>query len=115
MMVSAKKAVFALWVVAILTNLSCASQPLKPCSLGGQPARSDGSQFRGIKRCYQTVNASGQLVNEGKYYEWYNNDKPALVGQYQNGKKVGRWIEYDESGKIISDKQFENGVEIPPP
>ena len=102
-------------IVAFLAVCSCSTQSLKPCSLGGQSARDDRSTFRGIKRCYQTPDGDGRLVNNGKYFEWYNNDKIALTGQYKNGKKIGRWTEYDEQGQKVSEKYFEDGKEVPLP
>jgi hypothetical protein len=103
---------FTISSITFLTLVSCSTSSVKPCTLGGQPARDEKSQFKGIKRCYQMVNSEGQLVNHGKYYEWYNNDKLALTGEYKNGKKNGRWTEYDESGKKKNEKYFEDGKEV---
>ncbi len=94
---------------------ACATRPYRPCTQGGQLSREVSSSFQGIKRCYQIKDKSGNLVNHGKYYEWYNNDKIAVVGEYKEGKKMGRWIEYDESGRKLSDKYFDDGKEIPHP
>jgi hypothetical protein len=102
-------------IALFLTLVSCSTHSVKRCELGGQPARQEGVRFQGIKRCYQTVNDSGQLVNNGKYYEWYNSDQIALTGQYKNGKKIGRWIEYDKGGQKLSEKYFEDGKEVPLP
>ncbi|MEO5970169.1 MAG: hypothetical protein ABIQ95_09595 [Bdellovibrionia bacterium] len=103
--------------VAVLLALllsSCASTPAKPCSLGGQPPRAGPAVAAiGKKSCYQISDDSGGYLNNGKYYEWYLNDKIAIVGEYKKGKKSGRWIEYDESGKTISQHEFENGLEVP--
>jgi antitoxin component YwqK of YwqJK toxin-antitoxin module len=96
--------------------VSCATSHKRPCTEGGQPAREGNIGFQGIKRCYQKEDKSGKVVNDGKYFEWYNSDKIALTGQYKLGKKVGRWIEYNEKGEKISDKYFdENGKEANPP
>ena len=99
----------------VMGGSSCASHPQRPCTEGGQPAREGPTPFRGIKRCYQEPDLSGRLVNQGKYFEWYNNDKIALTGEYKDGKKTGRWIVYDEKGDKVSDQYFENGKEIPRP
>lgn len=95
--------------------MSCATSHRKPCTEGGQPSREGGVVFQGIKRCFQIKDASGQYLNDGKYYEWYSNDHIALVGEYKMGKKSGRWIEYNEKGIVKSDKYFDEGKEITPP
>jgi hypothetical protein len=94
----------------------CAGKRKKPCTEGGQPARETAAiPFRGIKRCEQAIGKQGFVVNQGKYFEWFNNDKIALEGEYKDGKKTGRWIEYDEMGKKVADRFFEDGKEIPHP
>ena len=101
---------------SLLFLISCATGHPKPCSLGGQPARvTPSASVIGKRSCDQAiVDDSGAFLNDGKYYEWYLNDQIALVGEYKKGKKAGRWIEYDESGKIVSQSDFENGKEVPP-
>ena len=101
----------------VFSLVSCSGVPRRPCTHGGQSPRNSiaQGQFRGIKRCFQTRDASGEYLNHGKYFEWYNNDKISLQGEYKMGKKTGRWIEYSESGKMISDRHFEEGQEISKP
>ena len=94
---------------------SCSINRTKPCTHGGQPAREPTSAFQGIKKCYQARDKFGVLLNDGKYYEWFNNDKIALTGEYKMGKKTGRWIVYDEDGKKVSDQYFEEGKEVAAP
>ena len=43
--------------------------------------------------------------------EWFPSGKPALTGEYKDGKKTGKWNEWDESGKKLSERWFEEGVE----
>jgi hypothetical protein len=93
----------------------CASSHAKPCLEGGQPAREGGVVFQGIRKCEQHKDADGKFVNDGKYFEWYSNDKIALMGEYRMGKKSGRWMEFDKKGKKISDQYFEEGKEPPRP
>jgi len=95
--------------------LACSGRPPKPCTDGGQPSREGTVPFRGIKRCLQVKDQTGNFVNDGKYREWYDNDDIALEGEYRLGKKTGRWVEYDHKRKIISDKWFLDGKEVPPP
>jgi hypothetical protein len=98
----------------LLLLFSCSSGPLKPCSLGGQSPRVNSTAAIGRKSCDQIMDDSGRYLNDGKYYEWYLNDQIATVGEYKKGKKSGRWIEYDESGKILSQLNFEEGKELDP-
>ncbi len=95
---------------------SCSGKPFRPCTEGGQPPHENLiSPFRGTKRCFQTQDASGNTLNDGKYYEMSLDDTLATEGEYTMGKKTGRWIEYNEKGKKISDKYFHDGKEIPRP
>jgi antitoxin component YwqK of YwqJK toxin-antitoxin module len=50
-------------------------------------------------------------VNEGPYVEWYPSGKRAVEGEFKHGKKHGKWREWDESGKLLSERWFEDGVE----
>jgi hypothetical protein len=94
---------------------SCVTVRYKPCTNGGQPARDSTAPFRGTKRCYQTVDEAGYLVNHGKYLEWHANEKIAVTGEYKLGKKTGRWMEYDEKGNKVLDKYYEDGKEVVKP
>lgn len=83
---------------------------------GGQPAHESVTvPLRGARSCYQKKNSDGVYVNDGKYFEWYPDEKIALTGEYSMGKKTGRWIEYDETGKKISDQYYNEGKEMPRP
>ncbi len=101
-------------MVLVLLCTSCAV-PYKPCTLGGQPPREGAIPFQGVKRCYQVPDGLGKTLNHGKYFEWFSNDKIAITGEYKRGKKVGRWIEYNEKGVKVSDKYFDEGKEIARP
>jgi len=98
-----------------LLILGCAT-PNRPCSTGGQPPREPSpTLFEGTKRCYQVPGPTGKYVNDGKYFEWFPNEKLAIQGEYEKGKKTGRWIEYDENGNKISDEYFKDGKQIQRP
>ena len=104
--------------VLCLIVASCSSSPKRPCSEGGQAAHDPGTgpiPFQGTKKCFQKPDESGVWVNDGKYFEWYPSEKIAVTGEYKMGKKSGRWAEYDENGKKVSDRYFENGKEVPAP
>ncbi|MEK6705959.1 MAG: hypothetical protein AABZ06_09235 [Bdellovibrionota bacterium] len=83
----------------------------KPCSDGGEPSRD--KPFVGTKQCQQSKNSSGAYVNDGQYSEWHLNGQKAIEGAYKLGKKHGKWIEWDESGRVTSEKLFEEGVQVP--
>jgi antitoxin component YwqK of YwqJK toxin-antitoxin module len=90
---------------------------LAKCLEGGQSAREPTAErkFRGTRQCQQKKDRRGIYVNVGRYYEWHDNDKIALKGAYNDGRKTGRWLEYDPQGVILSDRYYENGVEVPAP
>lgn len=90
---------------------SCASGPRHPCLDGGQPARE--KPFKGDRQCAQRKDPAGKYINEGPYTEWYPSGHRALFGEYKDGKKSGKWIEWDEKGKKLSERWFEDGVETP--
>ena len=94
-------------VVAAL--LSACSSTTKPCSAGGDTTWNP--PIKGNRQCYQTKNADGKYVNQGKYVEWYKNGNMALEGQFKDGYKDGIWMQYDETGRKAMEKQFRNGVE----
>lgn len=82
----------------------------KPCTRAGQAARD--APFRGDKKCYQIKDKSGRYVNHGNYVEYFPDGKTALEGQYKEGQKSGKWIEYDQNGNRVSQKYFQNGIEM---
>ena len=46
---------------------------------------------------------------EGAYVE-YRNGKPALTGQFTADKKTGTWTSYDDSGAVVLDATYKDGV-----
>jgi len=99
-----------------LSGVACSFAPVRPCSSGGQLAHDQPVEGVTVKKCTQVTDSeTGQLVNDGLYYEWYSNDSLAVEGEYKVGKKTGRWIEYDLRGNKISDRYFLNGKEVSRP
>ena len=47
----------------------------------------------------------------GDYKEFYENGNIKLQGQYVNDLKDGKWVENDETGKLIKTTTFKAGVE----
>ena len=95
---------------------SCAAVRSRPCSEGwlSRSVHANAQSESAVKKCFQLKDEKGQWVNHGKYYEWYESEKIALIGEFKMGKKHGRWMEYDRQGNRISDRYFENGVELSP-
>ncbi len=83
----------------------------KPCTTGGDPSSKD--PIGGTKKCTQRKDASGHWVNEGPYTEWFPNGNRALQGEFHWGKKQGKWLEWNPEGKLLSEKFYEDGVEVP--
>lgn len=103
-------------LAVLLGSTACSTSRYRPCSTGGQaPYETPPTDLGRIKRCYRSPDQDGKLVNDGKYFEWYSNDRIAVVGEYKMGKKTGRWIEFDPRGIKVSDRYFEDGKEIPRP
>ena len=84
---------------------------MRPCTEGGEASREKA--IRGTKQCQQVRTTTGQFVNHGEYREWYPNGKLAIEGEYKAGRKHGRWYEYDDQGKKLSDTWYEDGIEVP--
>lgn len=103
-----------LFIVVMTLSIASCSSMRKPCATGGQPAREKPAVAKiDKKQCEQTVNKSGKEINHGRYREWYLNGKLALEGEYRDGQKHGKWFEYDEEGKLISERWFADGKEEP--
>jgi antitoxin component YwqK of YwqJK toxin-antitoxin module len=77
--------------------------------MGSSPPKSLTNPKIGKISCLQIQDESGNSLNHGKYYEWYLSDKIAVTGEYTWGKKSGRWTEYDEDGKVISQTDYRVG------
>jgi antitoxin component YwqK of YwqJK toxin-antitoxin module len=43
---------------------------------------------------------------DGKYTVWYPNGNVHYVGYYKNGQKTGKWIFYNESGKLTKENNY---------
>ena len=97
-----------LFLFLVLCLVSCAGKIKRPCSQGGEPSHlQNGMPIPyGKKSCTQIKNEFGAYVNDGKYYEWYPNEKIAIVGEYKKGKKIGRWQEWDPNGQKVSDSVY---------
>lgn len=46
----------------------------------------------------------------GLYQAWHKNGRLWLEGRYAGGLKVGRWAQWDESGKPVADGEYRDGA-----
>lgn len=95
-----------------LACLSCflfACSITRPCSEAGD--LSDIPKIKGDKKCYQKKQKDGSYKNDGKFFQYHPNGNIALEGEFKDGEKNGTWTQYDEAGKKIAVRYFENGVE----
>ena len=91
----------------------CVTRAAHPCTKGSQPARDDGKVGKGTKQCLQAKDTTGAYVNHGKYLEWHPNGVLALEGEYVGGFKTGKWTEWDDKGRKLSEKWYETGNLVP--
>ena len=59
-----------------------------------------------------TLESEGLYINDrkqGSWKYWYDNPEHTLrmEGKYNNGMKRGHWIEYDDSGDILFEKDYD--------
>lgn len=46
-----------------------------------------------------------ETVKNGNYVMYHENGKVAVKGRYISGRKVGKWIKYDEEGNVIPEEE----------
>ncbi|OFZ22155.1 MAG: hypothetical protein A2X94_08870 [Bdellovibrionales bacterium GWB1_55_8] len=91
----------------------CATVVSKPCLTGGEPAiGADEKPIGGSRQCEQAKDRSGRFVNHGNYIEWYPSGRRAIEGEYRFGARHGKWTRWDQNGKIISEKFYNEGAEV---
>lgn len=56
-------------------------------------------------------------ILNGPYQEYHKNGQLSVTGQFENGKKEGRWTYYNEKGKYLSRNVYQNDslIETLPP
>jgi hypothetical protein len=53
------------------------------------------------------------LLPNGKWVQYYNDRSVKTEGEYKNGKKIGKWKYYDDSGrKTLTESYLEDGSVI---
>lgn len=66
---------------------------------------------KGNKKCEQQKDANGKYMNHGKFTEFHPNGQRAIEGEYSWGQRNGKWLEWNENGKLTRERWFEKGQE----
>lgn len=71
---------------------------------------------QGTEVSYRGWSENGSLrycepLKEGKWEAWMSGYK-WVDGNYKNGKKHGKWINYNEDGSITNVTEYNNGVQV---
>jgi hypothetical protein len=102
----------ALLFLSLILTPACVSTPFRPCSEGGdvswEPAIK--KEKTGNRSCRQ-IEVKGKYINDGQYYQYYPNGKPAIDGQFKDGLRTGKWTQFDEEGKKFFIREYEKGEE----
>ena len=64
----------------------------------------------GLRKIEESSFVEGR--REGAYTEWHGNRLYKVIGSFKDGKKSGRWFEFDPSGKLISETRYEAGEQV---
>lgn len=51
-------------------------------------------------------------IRDGKFKEWWPNDKKKAEGIYKNNKIDGEYKEWDEKGKLIIHAIYKDGKKV---
>lgn len=94
-----KTALIPSLVFLISFFLSCSSTEIRE-------TKYENGQIK--EKFFVTKTKDGSFVNEGVYEKWYQNGQLALKGEYSGGKKINKWVQWYESGKIENEAFFEN-------
>lgn len=96
--------------VVIPCMSGCAQAPYRPCSQAGDLAGLPLVQ--GDFRCQQRKLPDGSWVNHGIFKQLHPDGyTTALEGQFKDGVRTGKWLQYSPQGKLISELYFdERGV-----
>ncbi|MGP8214020.1 MAG: hypothetical protein ACLQQ4_00515 [Bacteroidia bacterium] len=61
---------------------------------------STGEKYRIEKRDFR-------FGHNGIYEEWYKNGQIKKIGKYNNGIRIGKWLEYSDSGKVLNQIDYD--------
>lgn len=100
-----------LWVgLLILSASGCAQAPYRPCSQAGD--LTGLPLVQGDFRCQQKKLSDGSWVNHGTFKQLHPDGyTTALEGQFKDGTRIGKWMQYSPEGKLMAELYFdERGV-----
>lgn len=58
------------------------------------------------------LDQQGNEIYHGLFTEKYPNKKTKISGQYDNGKKTGRWQQWNEQGALLTEENWEKGIAV---
>ena len=95
----------------LMWGMGCAHQPFRPCSQAGD--LTGLPLVKGDFRCNQKQLKDGSWVNHGRFVQLQPDGVTlALEGQFTEGVRTGKWIQYSEQGKPLAELYFdERGVQ----
>ena len=98
-------------LILVATLCGCASRPYRPCSQAGD--LTGLPLVQGDFRCSQKKLKDGSWVNHGLFLQLQPDGlTPALEGQFTDGVRTGKWIQYSSEGKPLAELFFdERGVQ----
>lgn len=83
----------------------------------GTPAMQNGVPYTGwIKQSSGPVFGVAFLndgVDDGPFLLIHPNGEPSMTGAFSKGLKSGKWISWDESGKVESEESWLRGEKLP--
>ena len=96
----------------LAASLSACSTMSKPCQDAGDVSWDWGPKpVKGNRQCLQIQEAkTGKWINHGRYVVWFPNGKVALEGNFKDGLKEGKWVQFDEEGKKVVEREYIGGV-----
>ena len=114
-----------LWVLCVVGSLAACKQESSPfCPKGMSEVAQRSAQGKSVW-CESSDKQSAQWVEwhpgqtqlrqrctyrngkpEGSFTAWHPNGKPWVQGQFVDGKKVGKWKQWDASGNEVAEGDY---------
>ncbi|RDC63669.1 hypothetical protein AHMF7616_02277 [Adhaeribacter pallidiroseus] len=51
-------------------------------------------------------------LKNGAFKQFYTSGQPEITGNYRYNRQIGTWKYFDESGKIIKNTVYRNGIAV---
>jgi antitoxin component YwqK of YwqJK toxin-antitoxin module len=92
--------------------MGCSTTLYKPCSDGGDVSWEPALDKKKIgNRSCRQIQVRGKYLNDGQYYQYFPSGKIAIEGQFKNGLREGKWTQFDEDGKKLFIREYDQGEE----